>query len=140
MGCKIDYKPEEGRMKITNPVLLQSFADEFELPDGPAPLTPAEPGKILHAAAEGDAQSLGPAEHSLFRRGVGKLLHMDKKSRPEIKHAVRDLTRAASNPTRGHMDAVLRCMKHCAATPNRGLVVEPNARWDGNPEFLFEVA
>lgn len=28
-GCKIDYAPEKHMMKLTQPVLLQNFEDEF---------------------------------------------------------------------------------------------------------------
>ena len=28
-------------------------------------------------------------------------------------------------------------MKYCVATPERGLVLEPNEKWDVNPEFEF---
>ena len=35
-------------MKLTQPVLLQSFEDEFKLPDGETPRTPTEPGTILY--------------------------------------------------------------------------------------------
>lgn len=47
LGCKIEYNREDGSMKITQPVLLQSFKDEFDLPEGPVPRTPAAPGSIL---------------------------------------------------------------------------------------------
>ena len=47
VGCKIDYRPQEGMMRLTQPVLLQSFKDEFELPDEETPATPAVPGSVL---------------------------------------------------------------------------------------------
>ena len=34
IGCKINYDKENRSIKITQPVLLQSFKDEFELPQG----------------------------------------------------------------------------------------------------------
>jgi hypothetical protein len=33
VGCKIEHNREEQWMKMTQPVMIQSFADEFELPD-----------------------------------------------------------------------------------------------------------
>mmetsp|Transcript_18815 Transcript_18815/g.23344 ORF Transcript_18815/g.23344 Transcript_18815/m.23344 type:complete len:1201 (+) Transcript_18815:436-4038(+) len=35
--------------------------------------------------------------------------------------------------------AIKRIMKYCVGTPNRGLVLEPNEQWDGNPEFEFTI-
>eukprot|EP00957_Ditylum_brightwellii_P011071 839116-Ditylum_brightwellii.AAC.1 len=46
--CKIEYNREERYMKLTQPVLLQSFIDEFELEDGGhIPMTLAEARSVL---------------------------------------------------------------------------------------------
>eukprot|EP00957_Ditylum_brightwellii_P201598 15326342-Ditylum_brightwellii.AAC.1 len=46
VGCKVDYNKEEGFMKLTQPVLLQSYEDEFDLDEGGhAPKTPAKTGQ-----------------------------------------------------------------------------------------------
>ena len=55
-GCKLDIDREERSLKMTQPVLLQSFQDEMKItPDG-ASNTPAIPGSVL---MEGD-----PSEHA----------------------------------------------------------------------------
>ena len=33
VGCKVDVDRENRKLKITQPVLLQSFNDEFDLPE-----------------------------------------------------------------------------------------------------------
>jgi hypothetical protein len=40
VGCKVerDYYIE-GSIKLTQPVMLQSFADKLDLPEGPSPNT-----------------------------------------------------------------------------------------------------
>jgi hypothetical protein len=48
VGCKVEYNKEGKYMKLTQPVVIQSFVDQFDLPtDGPAPNTAAETGKVL---------------------------------------------------------------------------------------------
>jgi len=47
VACKIDYKPGEGLLKLTQTVRLQSFTDEFKLPGGDFPITSAVPGDVL---------------------------------------------------------------------------------------------
>ena len=47
VGCKINCKPHRGYLRVTQPVLLQSFEDEFNLPKGKAPTLPASPGESL---------------------------------------------------------------------------------------------
>jgi hypothetical protein len=47
IGCKVDCDDHKGRLKFTQPVLLQSYVDEFDLPEGQFPTTPAVPGSVL---------------------------------------------------------------------------------------------
>jgi hypothetical protein len=48
VGCKqVERNYKENLIKLTQPVMLQSFIDEFNLPNGPAPNTPATPGDAL---------------------------------------------------------------------------------------------
>ena len=73
-------------MKITQLVLLQSFKDEFQLPDK-THSTSAEPGQVLQEAKKEDI--IGDEDQTKYRSGVGKLLHFMRWSRPEIWNAVR---------------------------------------------------
>ena len=72
VGCKVEQNKNDGSIKFTQPVLLQSYKDEFELSDK-KPLTPAEAGNVLMKADKKDA--VGKKQHTYFRSGVGKLLH-----------------------------------------------------------------
>ena len=47
VGCKLDRNKSSKWLKFTQPVLLQSFQDEFELPTWSKFATPAEPGQVL---------------------------------------------------------------------------------------------
>ena len=137
IGCKISRKKKKRSMRITQPVLLQSFNDEFAAgKKGGAVGSPGAPGETLHKCDEGaevDAQ-----RQREYRSGVGKLLYM-KKSRPEILNAVRDLSRFLGRAGEAHMKAMHRVMRYCLSTPNRGLELKPRRSWDGNREFEFEI-
>ena len=77
-------------MTLTQPVLIQSFDDEFDLPTGATPNTPAIPATVLRA---GKVENQVDAERqSVFRSRVGKLLHMMRWTRPEIMNDVRELS------------------------------------------------
>ena len=73
VGCKIERNWEERWVKITQPVLLQSFNDKFELP-GTQYFTPAETGQVLVPCKDEDA--LSSNKQAVYRSGVGKLLHL----------------------------------------------------------------
>eukprot|EP00957_Ditylum_brightwellii_P211342 15366072-Ditylum_brightwellii.AAC.2 len=48
VGCKMEHIRNEGYTKLIQPVLLQSFEDEFNLKDGGhTPRTPSETGQVL---------------------------------------------------------------------------------------------
>jgi hypothetical protein len=77
-------------VKLTQwPVMLQTFKDEFNLPNGPAPSTPETPGDALVKA---DPKDCIPADELFnYRSEVSKLLHMMRWTWPEIINAVREL-------------------------------------------------
>ena len=122
-------------MRLTQPVLLQSFKDEFELPDEETPATPAVPGSVL---IDGEIDT-NQKELSSYRTGVGKFLHMARWTRPEILNAVRELSRFMSKATQKHLTAMKRAMHYCVSTPQRGLLLKPDTEWDGNQDFEFIV-
>jgi hypothetical protein len=70
-------------------------------------------------------------KQSIFRKAVGKLLHVMRWSRPDILNAVRETSRFMSGANEAQYKAVYRVMKYCADTPNRGLVLNPTGKWDG---------
>lgn len=135
VGCKIERNWEEGWIRLTQPVLLQSFVDEFELPEHDDLIkTPAAPGEILQ-----NGEPMSSEKQAKYRSGVGKLIHLVKKTRPEMLNSVRELTRFMSKPTECHMKAMYRAMNHAVDTRNRGVLLRPNAKWDGSPDFEFEI-
>jgi hypothetical protein len=118
VGCKVERTKD--CVRYTQPVLLQSYVDEFSIESGRLVCTPAETGKVL---VKGDEESqLKAAEQTKYRCGVGKLLHMMRWSRPEIYNSVRELSRfMTSGTTTSHVKAMKRVMEYCVATENRGI-------------------
>ena len=138
VGCKIDRFDMEGKptIKITQPVLIQSFADEFGLdPTCHTPSTPAAPGSMLMKPSED--QLVDGDMQTKYRSGVGKMLHLMRWSRPETQNAVRDLSRFMSGAAQSHVKAMLRAMSYCLGTAERGIVLQPTDAWDGSKDKLF---
>ena len=135
VGCKIDYDRQERAIKITQPVLLQSFEDEFELSDGQFPNTPAVPGEVLRSVEE--RNQVDGKLQKLYRKGVGKLLHLKRWSRPEIGNAVRALSKFGARAGLIHLNAMKRTMKYCLGTRHRGVYLKPWGEWDGSPDYQF---
>lgn len=57
IGFKLKHSDE--CLCITQPVLMQSFMDEFDFPEVPVPVTPAEPGFMLMNSGQQRSQRSG---------------------------------------------------------------------------------
>ncbi len=101
--------------------------------------TPAAPGTVLRKPDEGD-KLLTPTKQTQYCSGVGKGMHMMQYSRPDTYNAVRDLARHMTKATQVHYDAMLRLMKYVDDTSDRGLVLNPTIKWDGNKEYKFIIS
>ena len=137
VGCKIEYDRKIPIMKLTQPVLIQSFEDEFEVNKlGRDVSTPAIPNTVIVTKAEKEGTE---KDKTYMRSGVGKLLHLVRWSKPEIFNAVRELTRVTSEAGAEHIEAMKRCMKYCVQTKERGRVIKPTMTWNGNKNFLHKI-
>ena len=100
-GCKVDYDQQAGSMKLTQPVMVQSFKDELELPEGKASNTPAIPGTVMDKGKLKD--QVNNKTQSTYCSGISKLLHMMRWTRPEIMNAVRELSRFSGRALPSHV-------------------------------------
>ena len=67
MGNKIEIKRESGKaaqIKLAQPVLIQKMEDEFQIPSGKPPKTPAVAGLVLVRGDE--SQALGRKESTEY--------------------------------------------------------------------------
>ena len=126
VGCKIECNTIKGWIRFTQPVLLQSYTDKFNLPEGADPTTPADEGQLLVPCDPVDG--VKEEEQGLFRTGVGKLLHMMRWSRPDILNSVRELSRHMKTAAPVHLKAMYRVLKYYVSTPHRGLMLKPNQK------------
>ena len=117
-------------LKLTQPVLLQSYSDEFDLQGGRKPKTPAESGQVLqHGEPEND---MDQEKQGTYSKGVGKLLHMMRWSRPEILNSVSELSRYMTGGNEKHLKCMHRVVQYCVETPKRGLTLNSDTDWDGS--------
>jgi Reverse transcriptase (RNA-dependent DNA polymerase) len=105
-------------MKMTQPVLLKSFVDEFEVSENCRVNLPAKAGQVLIKGKEEEIMN----EHmtTRFRSGVGNLRYLATWSRLDILNAVREISRHMKAPTKAHYQAMIQVMEYCVTTSNRG--------------------
>jgi Reverse transcriptase (RNA-dependent DNA polymerase) len=132
LGNKIEIDHFSKTAKFTQPVLLQGLKDEFVLKKGKVKL-PATAGSILSYKGEG-VKHLSPEKQRDFQSGMGKLLHLSKWSRPDIKNSVQELSHGMTQATEEVYEAMQQVMAYCVATPSRGLVLAPEGQWSGRKD------
>ena len=106
-------------MKLTQPVMVQSFQDEFELnAHGKYPMTPSEPGKLL---SKGENKvTVSKEEQKTYISGVGKMLHMIHWSRPDILNPICERLMMMSFTMEAHIISMKRIIKYVVDTADRG--------------------
>jgi hypothetical protein len=105
IGNKIDYDMECKLMKITQPVFVQSLSDECQVSKDNRGATPGvPPGQVLTKGVV----DVDPEQQYIFRRGVGKLIHLQKWSHPDVINSTRDLARFMGCRNKSHMKALVR--------------------------------
>ena len=128
MGRKIDLSRDEnglGKVKFTQPVLVQKPQEEFDLTGGRIPKTPAAPGQELIKSDSGN--NLHGQRVKMYRSGTAICMFIMQWSRSDIYNATRALSSHMSAPTTEHEEALRRLMKYVVANRNCGLVLSPNA-------------
>jgi hypothetical protein len=93
---------------------------------------------VLTKAGESDI--LSPNEHTKYRSGVGKMLHVMQYSTHQIYNTVKDLTRHMFLPASKYMKEMLNCTKYWADRPTCGLILAPIRSWNGNSDFKFRTS
>jgi hypothetical protein len=109
VGCQVERDREAGWMRLTKPVKIQKFVDEYgiDIVSNRIPSTPAEPGSVLKKDGNNeDDLPLPPEEHFRYRSATAVLLHAMRWSRPEVMKAVRDCSRYMQAARRSHNKAL----------------------------------
>jgi hypothetical protein len=140
VGSKVDvHRQSNGlaKVKFTQPVLLKKLEEQFDIPTGTAPRSPASEGQELE---KGDgSNALNSELTKTYRSGTATMMFMMQWSRSEIYNTVRSLSRYMKEPTTVHYKAMLTCMHYLLATKNRGLEIAPTVKWDGSKSFVWRV-
>jgi hypothetical protein len=116
-----------------NQCLFRVFQTSFLSTKDNRIATPGVPGQILRKGV----CDIGPDEQFYYRKGTGKLIHLQKWSRPDVINATRDLARFMGEPNSTHLKALERNMSYVVQTATRGLLLRPETLWDGTADHEF---
>jgi hypothetical protein len=78
---------------------------------------------------------------TIYRSGLGKILHMMKWSRHDILNRARELSCFMSLPTGVHVDRLYRLLNYIKMTADFGNYLKPDVVWDGiDKTFEFVIS
>eukprot|EP00730_Choanoeca_flexa_P004043 TRINITY_DN11584_c0_g12_i1.p1 TRINITY_DN11584_c0_g12~~TRINITY_DN11584_c0_g12_i1.p1 ORF type:complete len:550 (+),score=133.01 TRINITY_DN11584_c0_g12_i1:323-1972(+) len=125
LGLKVDYTPG-GCMKISQEAYIKRVAERFGVkPCGGKIYPPLAPGHVL------DAPNTGTVDEKLdFRGGVGALMYLAKRTRPEISFATSTLARFFTRYTHGHYEVMKKVIRYLVSTADVGMTLDPCSKLD----------
>ena len=100
----MDKKPD-GTIHLDQHLLAESIYKDLHLDDAKSePDTPSDPKHIL-----GDGEGKAPHDrHFNYRSVIGKLLYLEKSTRPDIAYSVHQCARYLAAPRSNHARALKR--------------------------------
>jgi hypothetical protein len=127
VGCMIARM--ESSLKVTQPMLLQSYIDQIKLPTR-CYKTPTQARSVLVVGKKDEA--LSPTMQTKYPLGTGKAMHEMQYSKPETYITVQDMSHHMHAATQDHYKTMLSIIKYSVDTAEQGLVIKPNRKWDGS--------
>ena len=124
LGLHIEHK-QDGTIHLTQERLIKSILEDLGL-DGPNVKTHDTPmvcSKLLSRHPN------SPAFDGSFnyRRVIGKLLFLEKSTRPDLTYAVHQCARFSHDPKVEHGNAVKRIGRYLKGTMDKGLIMKPDS-------------
>ncbi len=124
-------------LKFTQPVLMQSYNDKFELPKKSYRML-APVGLVLVAGKKEEA--LSPAMQKKFCSGMEKSHACNAVLQARMYNAVQDLSCHMHEAMQDHFKAMIRLLKYILDTVEQGLVLRLNRKWDGSQSHEFVIS
>jgi hypothetical protein len=78
----------------------------------------------MQPQTEEDYKKLLPNLVKLYQKANGALLYLSSKTRPDISHAVQQISQFAQNPGMVHWTAVMNVLKYLKRTPTHGILYD----------------
>jgi len=122
LGVKI-ARQSDGTIHLTQPHLIGQILDDLRMndPNVKSKSTPAASSKLLTRHSESPS-----FDHSFdYKSIIGKLLYLEKASRPDIAYAVHKCAQYASDPRKEHGEAVRWLGRYLKGTRDKGTILRP---------------
>ena len=97
-----------------------------------------DPAEARSVVTKGGTR-LSSRDQTYIRKGIGKLLYQMQWIGACVLQATRDLTKHMAEGTIEVKNAMHRVMEYLVATPNRGVTLKPDCKWNGSKDLKFKI-
>jgi hypothetical protein len=124
LGVTIEHKID-GTIHLTQKRLIQSILEDLGLPSSNVKCmsTPMASHKLL--SRHHDSPDFDGSFN--YRRVIGKLLFLEKSTRPDLSYAIHQCARFSHDPKVEHGHAVKRIGRYLKGTADKGLILKPDS-------------
>ena len=125
LGCEFHMSKERTRGRLGQPSIIKSLEQKFgdKAMKAKLSLTPGTP-RFTARRLENPEDKVNPEDHETYRSGVGTLLYLTKRSRPDICNPVRELSKTMDAPAPVHLKEMYKVIRHVLSTKGYGLKFE----------------
>ncbi len=122
LGMKMERNRAMGTIKISQPGHIENVLKTHQMTEAKPQQSPIETNAnhVLIAALEGYQAS--PSDVTVYKSGLGQLMYLMVRTRPDIAFAVCKLSTFCTNLTDTHWKALKRVFRYLAGTRDRSIV------------------
>ncbi|CAG8631360.1 2345_t:CDS:1, partial [Acaulospora colombiana] len=131
LGIKVERDRSKRRLCLSQCTYIKDILDEhldgYKSSDGGvnAVLTPMNQSRLSSKDVPRTPEELKKVKDSRYLETIGKLLYLQRATRPDIAFAVNRLCRFGANPGLPHVAALKHLLRYLAGTVNYKLVYDP---------------
>jgi len=128
LGMKI-VRHQDGRMEWTQPTLIKSILKDLGLigHNSKNTTTTRTTPALSTVTLTGHEEDKDHDNNKFnYRQVIGKLLYLEKSTRPDISCAVHQCARFSAKPKNKHAEAVKRIGRYLLGTQDKGLIMRPS--------------
>ena len=111
-----------GIIKISQPGHIENLLKAHQMTEANSQSSPMEPNANNTLTAAPAGFTADPEDVTAFKSGLGLLMYLMVRTRPDIAFAVCKLSTFSNNPTDTHWQALKRIFRYLAGTRHRGIV------------------
>ena len=126
LGVQIVQSDDGKKGWLGQPTIFKSLEKQFgkRVAKKKMTITPGTPGSI--GGKVDDISKVDEKTQSMYRSGVGVLLYLTKRSRPDITNPVRELSKSMDGASMTHVTEMYRVINFVLETKTLGLRMVPN--------------